>query len=378
MIIQAFIRWAETAKAGDRAKAANALGRAWLQSEMEPHERDAALMAMTWLLDDPSPKVRLALAEAIADSPEMPRDLVLPLASDQHEIAAQIIIRSPVLTDADLVDLVAGSDQVVRMLVASRPKLTVGVAAAIAEICEPVEVAVLLDNDSASINRSTLRRIAARFADVTEVRVRLDERRELPADSRHMIAIGLSDALAESPLVRGVMDSRRIERVRQEAGEIATIAVAEEISTGDLPSFVEHLRGQGRLTPAFLMQSLCGGNMEFFVAAIVNLSGVSETRVHSILSDGRFHAIRALFEASGLHRQISEVFVEAVLSWRNLRKAGANDTRSLATRIMDRFRKPDVAGTGLGELLEIVERFEIAQKRMTARAFASFMAVSAA
>jgi hypothetical protein len=29
-------------------------------------------------------------------------------------------------------------------------------------------------------------------------------------------------------------------------------------------------------------------------------------------------------------------------------------------------------------LLEIVERFEIAQKRMTARAFASFMAVSAA
>ena len=66
VIVEAFLRWVETAKSGDRARAASALGRAYLQSEMQPEERKAAEMAMTFLLDDPSPKVRLALAEAIA------------------------------------------------------------------------------------------------------------------------------------------------------------------------------------------------------------------------------------------------------------------------------------------------------------------------
>ena len=68
MIVAAFLRWVETAKAGDRARAANALARAFLRSAMAPQERRAAHVALIYLLDDPSPRVRLALAEATSDS----------------------------------------------------------------------------------------------------------------------------------------------------------------------------------------------------------------------------------------------------------------------------------------------------------------------
>lgn len=66
LIVAAFLRWVETAKTQDRARAANALARAYLKSDMAPDERQAAQMAMTYLLDDPAPQVRLALADILA------------------------------------------------------------------------------------------------------------------------------------------------------------------------------------------------------------------------------------------------------------------------------------------------------------------------
>ena len=99
---------------------------------MNAEEREAALMAMTWLLDDPSPKVRLALAESIADAEDVPRALVLPLAHDQPQIACQIISRSPILSELDLVDLAGRGDSVTRVLIASRFIVSLPVCAAIA------------------------------------------------------------------------------------------------------------------------------------------------------------------------------------------------------------------------------------------------------
>ncbi len=94
----------DTAKVADRSRAASALGRAFRQRSLTGPDGHAAEMAMTFLLDDPSPKVRLSLAEAIADSADTPRSLILPLAADQPEIAYTVIFRSPVLTDDDLVE----------------------------------------------------------------------------------------------------------------------------------------------------------------------------------------------------------------------------------------------------------------------------------
>ena len=110
----------ETARTGDRARAANALGRAYAKAEINGIDRQAAEMAMTFLLDDPSPKVRLALVEALADCSTAPRAIIRALAEDQPEIAYVAISRSPVLTDEDLVDIAARGSVETRALIASR------------------------------------------------------------------------------------------------------------------------------------------------------------------------------------------------------------------------------------------------------------------
>jgi uncharacterized protein (DUF2336 family) len=375
VIIQAFLRWAETAKSTERARAANALGRAWLQSDMDSEERQAALMAMTWLLDDPSPKVRLALADGIADAEHAPRSLILPLASDQPEIACQIIARSPVLTDIDLVDLAARGDEITRTLIASRFIVSQPVCAAIAEIGGETEIATMLDNPGAIINRQSLRRISERHGSDADIRAMLLSREELPADARHHLTVQVSDALSESALVRYVIGDARLDRIKREACESATVLLASEATPADVPALIDHLRRDGRLTPNFLMQALLTGKVDFFASAIVNLTGLSEKRVHSILADGRFHAMRALYESAGLNREISEIFVEATLQWRKASRG--EDYRllgNIASRLVGKFRLPQKAGSLADELLDMVEKLQFAEQRQSARAYASFIA----
>src|ERR1700753_1214552 len=107
MIVRQFISWIRTAPAGERAEATRALARAWLISDLSEDERAAAEGALLMLLDDPSPLVRQAMSETFARSAEAPAAIVQALSVDQASIALPILEHSPLLIDADLVDLVA-------------------------------------------------------------------------------------------------------------------------------------------------------------------------------------------------------------------------------------------------------------------------------
>ena len=108
--------------------------------------RTEAELAMTALLDDPSPLVRRALAEALGSAGDAPRPLILALASDQSDVAAAVLSRSPVLTDADLVDCVAIGDVVAQTALARRADLLPGAIAALAEIGQREAVLALIGN----------------------------------------------------------------------------------------------------------------------------------------------------------------------------------------------------------------------------------------
>src|SRR5579864_290966 len=114
MIVRHFLQWVRTAPAGERAEATSALARAFLYSDLTSDDRGAAEGAMLMLLDDPSPLVRRALAEALAASPNAPPAVVLALAADQPQIASVVLAASPLFVDADLVDAVATGAEAVQ------------------------------------------------------------------------------------------------------------------------------------------------------------------------------------------------------------------------------------------------------------------------
>lgn len=345
---------------------------------MNDDKRQAAALAMMHLLDDPSPVVRTALAQAIADSPDAPRNIVVSLCEDQPIIASTVITRSPVLTETDLVDLAGRGSAVTRALIASRPYLPRGVCAAVAEVGGEEEVLLLLENRTASITRFTLRRIAERHGGFAPVRNLLLEREDLAADARHLLVGHISNALAACGLMRTTMTASRIDHVTREAGEAATVAIAGTAHHNDIAGLVEHLRASGRLTPAFLIHVLCSGKVDFFAGAICNLSGLDDQRVRAILATGRMHAVRALFEAAGLDRSVALVFVEAVLLWREAARSPLGITlHSICLPLLERFRPDAAPMSTLAELLDMIEKLQMMEERMLARSFADDMAFAA-
>lgn len=378
MIVAAFLRWVETARAQERAKAANALARAYLQSQMSTEERQAARVAMTYLLDDPSPQVRLALAEVLASDPRAPRGLMVSLSEDQPEIASTVILLSPVLTDADLVDIAGRGTVETRALVAARGTVSVAVSAALAEIGDACELEVLLENPGARITPFTLKRIAERHGRDQRIRALLLDRDDLSAGLRQLLVQFVAEALSGSGLVLGAVGSRRMERIAREAGDSATVALLSEVHGEELHQLTEQLRQAGRLTPVFLMHALCAGRTDFFAAAIETLSGLEERRVRAILATGRLHAVRALLEATGLSRDLSVLFIDAIMQWRSLIGADGLELDNIAHRLIALHRERTDLSDSARALLDIVERLAIAEERRMARDYATGLALAAA
>lgn len=368
MSVQDFLHWAGSASAAERARAATALTDVYLAQSLGAEERSAAETAMFFLLDDPSPKVRKALAGKLADSPFAPRAIVSALARDQAEIAGCVVSVSPVLTDADLVDIVADGVSATQRMIAARRPLSPGAAAALAEIGDSAAVLDLLDNSDALIAAVSLRRIAERFGGDALIRSRLLDRSTLPGDLRHALMLQLGEALAGHAFVSSMVGAERLRRITREACQSATLRIAEGVPGEELPALVEHLRAIGSVTPAFLITLLCRGNVDFFAAAVVSLTGISAPRVRAILVDGRQGAIRALLGKAGLPQDGLAVYVDAILLWRDTARRNAGESAgTIPGRLIDRHGEAAAKNRTLSDLLALVERTELTARRERAR-----------
>src|ERR1700676_5171930 len=146
MIVRHFISWVRTAPAGERAEATRALARAWILSDLSEDDRAAAEGALLMLLDDPSPLVRQAMAEVFARSVSAPAAIVQALSLDQPSIALPVLEHSPLLIDADLVDIIATGNCQMQCAIARRINLPASVCAAIAEAGTPSAALSLREN----------------------------------------------------------------------------------------------------------------------------------------------------------------------------------------------------------------------------------------
>src|SRR5258708_9745657 len=120
MSVRQFISWIRTAPAGERAEATRSLARAWLISDPTEDDRAAAEGALLMQLDDASPLVRQAMAEVFARSAEAPAAIVQALSLDQPSVALPILEYSPLLIDADLVDIIATANSAIQSAIAPR------------------------------------------------------------------------------------------------------------------------------------------------------------------------------------------------------------------------------------------------------------------
>jgi uncharacterized protein (DUF2336 family) len=228
MIIREFLSLTQTASASRRAEAAVDLARAYLYGDLTADQAWEAKTALLTLLDDPSPLVRRALAETCAASARTPRPLVVALSCDVPEVARLVLARSPVLTDADLVDAAALADEATRTVIAARHHLSHAVSGALAEIGERGTLVALAANPTAKITAGRMLRMLERHGDAASLREALLARAELPPEVRHAIGLAVARSLADYVTTQGWIGVERCERMSHEAAERAALEACED------------------------------------------------------------------------------------------------------------------------------------------------------
>jgi uncharacterized protein (DUF2336 family) len=300
MIVRQFIGWVRTASASVRADATRALARARLVSDLSKEDRAGAEGALLMLLDDPSPLVRQAMAEVFARSPEAPAAIVQALSLDQPSVALPILEHSPLLIDADLVDIVATGNCETQCAIARRIGLPASVSAAIAEVGSAAAALELIENAYAELPPFSWDRIVERHGHLAAIRESMLVLQDLPAATRAALVAKLSETLAQFVVARNWLSADRAGRIAGEARDRSTINIAARSRGEDMRGLVRHLRATGQLTAGLILRALLSGNLELFDSALAELADMPRSRVSALLHDRGGASLHALLRRAGL------------------------------------------------------------------------------
>jgi uncharacterized protein (DUF2336 family) len=371
MIVRQFISWIRTAPAGERAEATRSLARAWLVSDLTGDDRAAAEGALLMLLDDTSPLVRQAMAEVFARSAQAPAAIVQALSLDQPSVAIPVLEHSPLLIDADLVDIVATGNCETQCAIARRIHLPDSVSAAIAEVGTPAAALELIENGYAELAPFSWDRIVERHGHLAAIRESMLVLDGLPAATRAALVAKLSDTLAQFVVARNWLSADRATRVVSEARDRSTVNIAAASRDDDMSSLVRHLRATGQLTAGLILRALLSGNLELFDAALAELSGLPRARVCALIQDRGRASLLALLRRAELPESTFAAFQMAL---EVSHETGFVDTAGGATRLRRRMVERvlthcETDRQAAEPLLILLRRFATESAREEARMF---------
>jgi uncharacterized protein (DUF2336 family) len=229
----------------------------------------------------------------------VPPDIARRRARDVEAIvAAPILEYSPLLSDTDLMEIIAcGQAHAVLQAVARRKPLSEPVSDAVAMSLDTPAIAALLTNPDAKIRKETLDRIIEQAESVSDWHMPLALRADLSARAIRRIAGFVGAALIERLAARHDLSdatrqhlSREL-RARLAESEIVAGVPAAPAHTDDI---VAKAKAEGRLDAIFLERAAQGGNRDLTLMALAELANVPVAKVRRILASRNAKPIVAL------------------------------------------------------------------------------------
>ena len=293
-----------------RAELARKIGRLIpnLPSDASEKMRALTIETLERLARDQLPKVRAILAQEIKHLDCIPKHVVTALARDVEYVSAPILQYSPLLSDADLAEIVSTAQaSYVLVAIAKRQPLTANISDAIAEaLCVPA-ISSLLANSRAEIRQQTLEKIVENGANVKEWHLPLVMRSELSQRAIRRLAGFVGASLIERLADRHGLDeqTRSILAKKMRGG-----LNAGSFSDGNDPGKrafqeVERLFSAGELTDSVVEHAAAAGRREFIISALSCLAKLPPDNVRRILEAGTAKPVTALVWSAGLSMRTS-------------------------------------------------------------------------
>ena len=237
------------------------------------------------LARDAAVRVRAILAEEIKSLTCVPRDVVLRLATDLNSVvAAPILQYSPLLSDSDLIEIIAcGQVQQVLTAIASRKPVSEPACDRLVQSLDVSAVAALLVNPDAKIRKDTMERILDQAEEINAWHMPLALRADLSARAIRRIGSLVGASILEQLAARNdLSDATRIHlnrdlraRLAEPPREADTVSPAEKVAAA---------KQESRLDGVFVEQAAQAGQREVVIAALAQLAHLDEQTVKRILA----------------------------------------------------------------------------------------------
>ncbi|HWD27008.1 MAG TPA: DUF2336 domain-containing protein [Rhizomicrobium sp.] len=280
-----------------------------LSDEESAHVRGLTIETLERLAKDQAAHVRAVLADEIKTMDCIPRFIVLTLARDvENLVAAPILEYSPLLSDTDLMEIIAAAKaEEVLAAIARRRPVSQKVADAIVSSLDIPAIASLIANPDASIREKTLDALAQQAEKIQSWHVPLVLRADLSKRAIWRIASFVGSSLIEQLVTRYGLDDEIGQRLNKElrsrlqderGGETAAAPdnAAREVAAA---------RAAGKLDEVFVDQAAQAGQREAVMLALGLLAHVPEAKVRKIFDARLAKPVTALVWRAGLSMRLA-------------------------------------------------------------------------
>ncbi len=311
-------------------------------SELSKTELDLVEDICRLMLRDVEVQVRAALSENLKHCVAVPKDVALALARDVGEVALPVLEFSKVLSDEDLIEIIATQDTSKQIAIARRENVSADVADALVDSEKEEVVAELVANDSATVREATLAHIVQRFKDSDRVKTPLAQRSKLPVRVAEQLVSLVSEQLRQHLVSKHDLDKDLAKDIVDQSRERATMTLSGVDTAAEL---VRTLSANGRLTSSIIIRAVCMGDMFFFEWALAMLTKTPIENARTLVHDRDPRGLRSMLLRCGLPSVMFPIVRTAVDLWREMEFDGdeldrERYSRRMIERVITNFSDP--------------------------------------
>ncbi len=245
-------------------------------------------------------RVRKIIADELKSAENVPHELILMLAWDEHkEVALPVIEFSPVLTDDDLIEIILSSkipDAV--NSVAKRNKVSTRVTDAIVNKGAVTAITTALSNKGASFSEESLEIVADKGMEHKNWHEPIIARPELSIKVINKLAVYISDSLVLQMLESGkISEDTASEIMSTIRGRLSSAAKDKKVVS---KRKADELFNYDLLNPEVIAEAIERNEKDFVMHGISLLSGIDKDRVAMLFAADNPKIVIAICWKAGL------------------------------------------------------------------------------
>ena len=247
--------------------------------------------------------IRIALAQRLADDTTAPHDLILMLVDDTIEVARPLILNSPLLTDADMLRLIAEAGIGHQEAVAGRPNISEPVTGALVRSNTESVLLALVHNATANISHASYETLVGKSRALVRLQEPLTRRPDLPPQLAGSMCQWVSDTLKSHIQTHYLVPIQKLDSAM--AGALQDInGGAQPPGADSARKLIDKLDSGGQLKPGFLMRVLSQSQIDLFDMAFARMLEIPPPLFRKLLYEQGVRPVALACRAAGIDRSV--------------------------------------------------------------------------